>query len=96
MIDALYDYTTSFFVDIAPTMSFKSLLSSLPLLWHCATALPAGPGYWANGTSPLPSTSDVHIDSIYSLIDTYDASNWVDKFYVQDVRPLSDRYSALD
>jgi hypothetical protein len=88
----LYDQLS---VHIALAMSFKSLLSSLPILWHCATAFPAGPGVWPNGSSPVPPTSDVQIESIYNLIDTYDASNWVNKFDVQDVRPLSGPSSKL-
>jgi hypothetical protein len=65
-------------------MSFKAIVVSLPVLWRCTTALPAGPGVWPNGTSP--SASDLfHTSAAYSLIDTYDASNWLSKFNVQDV-----------
>lgn len=66
-------------------MSFKALFTSLPLLWTCTTALPApaGPGYWANGT--ITHTSEVHASSVYSLVETYDASNWISKFNVQAV-----------
>jgi hypothetical protein len=67
-------------------MSLKSLLISLPILWRGATALPAGPGSWPNGTSYVYSSPDgVHASAAYNLIDTYDASNWVNKFDVQDI-----------
>ncbi|CAG5179092.1 uncharacterized protein ALTATR162_LOCUS9029 [Alternaria atra] len=67
-------------------MSLKSLFVSVPFLWRCATALPAGPGSWPNGTSFVHSSSnDVHASAAYNLIDTYDSSNWVSKFDVQDI-----------
>jgi len=66
-------------------MSLKSLLLSLPILWRGATALPAGPGFWANGSSYVYSSDDIHASAAYNLIDTYDASNWVNKFDVQDI-----------
>lgn len=66
-------------------MSFKAILATLPALWQCTTAFPAGPGFFPNGTSPLVETSDVHISSAYYLVDQYDASNWIDKFNVQNV-----------
>lgn len=65
-------------------MSFKAIAISLSLLWRSSVALPAGPGFWPNGTSPI-TTSDVHASAAYSLIDTYDASNWLSKFNVQAV-----------
>jgi hypothetical protein len=65
-------------------MSLKAIAVSLPLLWRSATALPAGPGFFPNGSVPS-STSDVHVSSVYSLIDSYDASNWISKFDVQDI-----------
>ena len=66
-------------------MSLKAITVSLSILWRCTTALPAGPGFFPNGTSPAVTTSDVRISAAYNLIDTYDASNWLDKFNVQDV-----------
>jgi len=65
-------------------MSFKSITVSLPLLWRCATALPAGPGFFPNGSTPS-ATSEIHSSSIYGLIDNYDAGNWLSKFDVQDI-----------
>jgi hypothetical protein len=47
---------------------------------------------WPNGTSTSTSTSDVHISAAYNLIDTYDASNWLNKFNVQAVSDLPLRY----
>ncbi|KAH6018953.1 hypothetical protein HBI83_115830 [Parastagonospora nodorum] len=64
-------------------MSFKSIAVSLPLLWRCATALPAGPGFFPNGSTPS-ATSEIHSSSVYGLIDNYDAGNWLSKFDVQD------------
>jgi hypothetical protein len=70
-------------------MSLKAITVSLSLLWRCTTALPAGPGFFPNGTSPVVTTSsDVRIAAAYNLIDTYDASNWMSKFDVQDVSAL--------
>jgi len=67
-------------------MSFKSLFVSIPLFWRCATALPAGPGSWQNGSSFVhPSEDGFAASAAYNLIDTYDASNWVSKFDVQDI-----------
>jgi hypothetical protein len=66
-------------------MSFKAIVAFFPTLWQCTTAFPAGPGFFPNGTSPLVTTSDVHISSTYNLIDQYDASNWLSKFDVQNV-----------
>lgn len=67
-------------------MSFKTVFASLPLLWTCASALPAGPGFWANGTSsPVYSGPEVQIAGAYNLIDTYDSSNWLSKFDVQNI-----------
>jgi hypothetical protein len=64
-------------------MSLKTIAVSLSFLWRCTTAFPAGPGVWLNGTSP--SASGFQRSAAYSLIDTYDASNWLSKFDVQDV-----------
>lgn len=72
---------------ILAAMSLKTYFASIPLLWSCATALPAGPGFWPNGTSS--QTFDVHTSAAYSLIDTYDGSNWLSKFNVQAVSDLS-------
>jgi hypothetical protein len=69
----------------AAVMSLKAVAVSLSFLWRCTTALPAGPGFWLNGTITLTSPSDVHTSAAYDLIDTYDASNWLNKFDVQAV-----------
>jgi hypothetical protein len=68
---------------IAAAMSFKSIIPCLSLLLSCATAIPAGPGYWPNGTSS--PTAEFHAAAAYNLIDVYDASNWLNEFDVQDV-----------
>jgi hypothetical protein len=81
----LCDYLTGFFVHIPVTMFSKTLFVSIPLLWRCTTALPAGPGSWPNGTSFVHSSSDVHTSAVYNLLDTYDASNWLSKFNVEDI-----------
>ena len=67
-------------------MSLKTVILSISFLWRCTTAFPAGPGFWPNGTSV--STSGVHTSAAYSLIDTYDASNWLSKFNVQNVSAI--------
>lgn len=64
-------------------MSLKTLSASLPLLWASVTALPAGPGIWENGTTS--HVSDVQTSAAYTLIETYDASNWNSKFDVQAI-----------
>lgn len=67
-------------------MAFRAVILYLPVLWRGATALPAGPGSWPNGTvSPV---SDVFTSAAYSLIDTYDANNWISKFDVEAVSIL--------
>ncbi|KAL6712675.1 hypothetical protein ACN47E_000552 [Coniothyrium glycines] len=67
-------------------MSFKLVFASLPLLWTCAFALPAGPGSWENSTSSeVHSSPEIHTAAAYNLIDTYDSSNWLSKFDVQDI-----------
>jgi hypothetical protein len=66
-------------------MSLKTFFVSITLLWRCATALPAGPGSWPNGTSFVHPTPEVHTAAAYNLIDTYDSSNWLSKFDVQDI-----------
>ncbi|KAF2032169.1 endo-1,3(4)-beta-glucanase-like protein [Setomelanomma holmii] len=65
-------------------MSFKAVVISLSLLLRSSTALPAGPGYWANGSSSV-TTLDVHTTAAYNLVETYDASNWLSKFNVQAI-----------
>ncbi|CAI6337774.1 unnamed protein product [Periconia digitata] len=63
-------------------MSFKSLVATLPLLFNQATAIPAGPKAPNNETSPV----DLHLNAAaFSLIDSYDASNWLSKFDVQRI-----------
>jgi hypothetical protein len=63
-------------------MSLKSTLASLVLLWNGVTAFPAGPGHW---DSPSPSSNGSDFHASYSLLDTYDASNWLSKFDVQAI-----------
>ena len=65
-------------------MSFRTRFFSIPLLWRCTTALPAL-GSWPNGTSSARPTYDIHTAAAYSLIDTYDSSNWLNRFDVQDI-----------
>ncbi|KAF2659298.1 glycoside hydrolase family 16 protein [Lophiostoma macrostomum CBS 122681] len=67
-------------------MSFRATLVSLVLLWNGVTAFPAGPGYWDPSSPQLPpiNGSDVHAEA-YSLIETYDSSNWLSKFDVQAI-----------
>jgi hypothetical protein len=65
-------------------MSLKTIAVSLPLLWRSATAFPAGPGFFPNGSTPS-AMGEVSINAAYSLIDSYDASNWMSKFDVQDI-----------
>ncbi|KAF2643159.1 endo-1,3(4)-beta-glucanase-like protein [Massarina eburnea CBS 473.64] len=65
-------------------MSLKSFITTLPFLWNCATAAPApaGPKAPFNETSPV----DLFVNSAaLTLIDTYDASNWLSKFDVQAI-----------
>jgi hypothetical protein len=69
-------------------MSLKSLLVSAPFLWRSVTALPAGPGSWTHGNSTVVSSSasdNIRVAAAYNLIDTYDASNWANKFYFEDI-----------
>jgi hypothetical protein len=63
-------------------MSLKSFIASLPLLLSGVTAFPAGPGFPNNRSSPV---NDVSIQAAYSLMDTYDSSNWLSKFDVQAI-----------
>ncbi|PVH95870.1 glycoside hydrolase family 16 protein [Periconia macrospinosa] len=63
-------------------MSFKSLIAALPFLYNYATAIPAGPKAPYNETSPVDMQLNV---AALSLIDTYDASNWLSKFDVQAI-----------
>jgi hypothetical protein len=67
-------------------MSLPSFFTYLPLFWLCVTAVPAGPGWWPNGTHPIDD--DFHT-AAYGLIETYDGTNWLNKFDVQDVGDLS-------
>ncbi|KAF2709727.1 glycoside hydrolase family 16 protein [Pleomassaria siparia CBS 279.74] len=62
-------------------MSFRSFIISLPLLWSSVTAFPAGPGY-NNVSSPVVKVS---VDAAFSLVDTYDSSNWLNSFDVQAI-----------
>ncbi|CAG5137553.1 uncharacterized protein ALTATR162_LOCUS146 [Alternaria atra] len=64
-------------------MSSRAVFVSLLFLWHCTVASPAGPGSWPNGTSS--PVKDVHTAAAYSLIDIYDATNWLDKFNVEAI-----------
>ena len=59
-------------------------IAAFPLIWQCATAIPAGPGWWPNGTSSDVVEDDFSV-AAYGLIDTYDGTNWLDKFYVEAV-----------
>lgn len=66
-------------------MYSRSFFAALPFLWSCATAAPApaGPKAPFNETSPV----DFHLEAAaLTLLDTYDASNWLSKFDVQAVR----------
>ena len=74
-------------------MSLKAAILHLPIFWYCCTALPAGPGYWPNGTS-LPA-SDFSALEAFSLIDVYDGSNWLNKFDVQAVGSLASKSLTL-
>lgn len=55
----------------------------LSLLWRCANALPTGPEALLNITSR--SIDEVETLATYSLIDSYDASNWLSRFDLHDV-----------
>jgi hypothetical protein len=79
------------FVHNLTAMSLMSFVVSCSLLWRCTTAFPAGPGAWPNGSSPS-ATDGLHA-SAFGLIDTYDASNWLSKFWVEDV---SDVHGTLN
>jgi hypothetical protein len=65
-------------------MSLTRSVAVLPLLWLCTTAVPAGPGWWPNGTSSDIFEGDFNA-AAYGLIDTYDGTNWLSKFDVQAV-----------
>ena len=74
---------TSF--SILPAIMFLTRsVAAFPLLWLCATAIPAGPGWWPNGTSSDTVEGDFSV-AAYGLIDTYDGTNWLEKFYVEAV-----------
>jgi hypothetical protein len=68
-------------------MSLKSIAVSLSFLWRCTSALPAGPSVFLNDSTPFVPGFHTS-DASYRLIDTYDASNWLSKFDVQDVSDL--------
>ena len=59
-------------------------IAASPLLWLGVTAIPAGPGYWHNGTSSEVVGGDFNA-AAYGLIDTYDVTNWLNMFDVQAV-----------
>ncbi|KAG9200781.1 hypothetical protein G6514_006637 [Epicoccum nigrum] len=61
-------------------------IAASPLLWLGVTAIPAGPGYWHNGTSSEVVGGDFNA-AAYGLIDTYDGTNWLNMF---DVQAISD------
>jgi hypothetical protein len=67
-------------------MSSRFFIASLPLLWSCVTAVPAGPGYFPPNEKALPPVngSDFSIKA-FGLMETYDTSNWLSKFDVQAV-----------
>ncbi|KAF2632722.1 glycoside hydrolase family 16 protein [Macroventuria anomochaeta] len=65
-------------------MSLKRSIATLPLLWLCATAIPAGSGWWPNGTSSDIVGGDFNT-AAYGLIDTYDGTNWLNMFDVQAI-----------
>ncbi|KAF1945093.1 mixed-linked glucanase precursor [Clathrospora elynae] len=83
----LCDYTIWSPVYIPEIMSLKALVVSFPLFWGFTTAfrLAAGPGSWLKGPSFIFSSFNFHISTEYHLIDTYDASNWMAKFDVQNI-----------
>lgn len=66
-------------------MSLTRSIASLALLWLYATAIPAGPGHWPNGTSSEIVVGDFNA-AAYGLIDNYDGTNWLNMFDVQAVR----------
>ena len=70
-------------------MSLTAGIVYLPIFWYCVTALPAGPGFWPNGTSS--PTAEFSALEAFSLIDTYDGSNWLNKFDVQAVSTCASR-----
>lgn len=72
-------------------MSLFKSFAPLPLLWLCVTAIPAGPGYWPNGTSSDIVGGEFNA-AAYGLIDNYDGTNWLSKF---DVQAVSDRIPRL-
>ena len=71
-------------------MSIKSIALTLTFLWDCVTALPAhstpATQFWEKDTTDVSfvNGSVLHA-AAYSLVDTYDASNWLSKFDVQAV-----------
>ncbi|KAJ4366620.1 hypothetical protein N0V95_000121 [Ascochyta clinopodiicola] len=64
-------------------MSLRRSIAVLPLLWLCATAIPAG-GRWSNDTSQVVFEGDFNATA-YGLIDTYDGTNWLNMFDVQAI-----------
>jgi len=65
-------------------MSLIQSIAAVSLFWLHATAIPAGPGWWPNGTSSDIVDSDFS-SAAYGLIDSYDGSNWLNMFNVQAV-----------
>lgn len=66
------------------SMLLPRSIAASPLLWLGVTAIPAGPGYWRNGTSSEVVGGDFNA-AAYGLIDTYDGTNWLNMFDVQAV-----------
>ncbi|XPS71583.1 hypothetical protein M3J09_003761 [Ascochyta lentis] len=64
-------------------MYLKKVIATLPLFWLCATAIPAGSARWPNSTSSVV-VGDSNATT-YKLMDTYDDTNWLNKFDVQAI-----------
>lgn len=75
-------------------MSYKSLIFSLPILWNGATASPAGPGSWTHGKSNVVAT-DAAAAAAYTLIDNYNAANWLTKFNFENIADPTRTYMVL-
>jgi hypothetical protein len=76
-------------------MSLAKSIAALPFLWLCATAIPAGPGYWPNGTSSEIVEGDFNA-AAYGLIDNYDGTNWLNMFDVQAVSKSFDQKKSAN
>ena len=74
---------------LSAAMSLARSIAALPFFWLCATAIPAGPGYWPNGTLSEIVGGDFHA-AAYGLIDNYDGTNWLNMFDVQAVSKIVD------